>query len=40
MEYAAIFLPLAGAIIGYFGKSLSRLFAEVTTSIFVFVSGS
>ncbi len=38
MEYAAIFLPLAGAIIGYFGKSLSRLFAEVTTSIFVFVS--
>ena len=38
MEYAAIFLPLAGAIIGYFGKSLNRLFAEVTTSIFVFVS--
>ena len=32
MEYAVIFLPLAGAIIGYFGKSLSNLFAEITTT--------
>ena len=38
MEYAVIFLPLVGAIIGYLGKSLSKLFAEITTSIFTVAS--
>ena len=35
MEYAVIFLPLIGSIIGYFGKSISRLFCEIITSLFV-----
>ena len=35
MEYAVIFLPLIGSIIGYFGKSISRLFSEIVTSLFV-----
>ncbi len=34
MEYAVLFLPLAGAIIGYFGKSLGNLFSEITTCLF------
>ena len=38
MEYAVIFLPLAGAIFGYYGKSLSRLFSEITTSLFTTAS--
>ena len=33
MEYAIIFLPLIGSIIGYFGKSIGNLFAELTTTV-------
>ena len=38
MEYAILFLPLAGSIVGYFGKSLGSLFSELTTTFFVTVS--
>ena len=38
MEYAIIFLPLAGSIIGYLGKSLTKYFSEITTSVFVSLS--
>ena len=38
MEYAILFLPLAGAIVGYIGNSLTRYFSEITTSIFVCIS--
>ena len=38
MEYAILFLPLIGSIIGYFGKSLTKLFSEITTSLFVSIS--
>ena len=38
MEYALVFLPLAGAILGYLGKSISKLFSEITTSFFVSIS--
>ena len=35
MEYAIIFLPLVGSIIGYLGRSLIKYFSEVVTSLFV-----
>ncbi len=38
MEYAIIFLPLIGCIIGYLGRSLTKFFSEITTSIFVSIS--
>jgi len=38
MEYAIIFLPLLGSVIGYFGKSLAKFFSEVITSLFVSIS--
>jgi NADH-quinone oxidoreductase subunit L len=38
MEYAIIFLPLFGAIIGYFGGSLLKYFSEITTSLLVSIS--
>ena len=38
MEYAVIFLPLAGSIIGFLGRSLMRYFSEITTSLFVSIS--
>ena len=38
MEYAILFLPLIGSIIGYFGKSITKLFSEITTSLFVSIS--
>ena len=38
MAYAIVFLPLAGALIGYLGKNLIKNFAEITTSLFVIVS--
>jgi len=38
MEYAILFLPLVGSIIGYFGKSLTKFFSEIITSLFVSVS--
>ncbi len=39
MEYAIIFLPLIGSIVGYLGKSLIKYFSEITTSLFVSISG-
>ena len=38
MEYAIIFLPLIGAFIGYFGKSITKNFSEISTSLFVSIS--
>ena len=38
MEYALIFLPLIGSILGYFGKSIIKYFSEITTSLFVSLS--
>ena len=39
MEYAIIFFPLVGSIIGYLGGSLTKYFSEITTSLFVSISG-
>jgi NADH-quinone oxidoreductase subunit L len=38
MEYAIIFLPLIGSIVGYLGKSLIKYFSEITTSLLVGIS--
>ena len=38
MEYAILFLPLIGSLIGYLGRSLTKYFAEISTSLFVSVS--
>ena len=38
MEYAILFLPLIGSIIGYFGRSLTNYFAEISTSLLVIFS--
>ena len=39
MEYVIIFLPLVGSILGYLGRSLLKYFSEITTSLFVSISG-
>jgi len=38
MEYAIIFLPLLGSILGYLGRKIVKYFAEFTTSLFVSLS--
>ena len=38
MEYAIIFLPLIGSLIGYLGGSITKYFSEITTSFFVSLS--
>ena len=38
MEYAIIFLPLIGSILGYLGKKIFKLFPEILTSLSVTVS--
>ena len=38
MEYAIIFLPLIGSIVGYLGRSLIKYFSEITTSLLVSIS--
>ena len=38
MEYAILFLPLIGSFIGYIGRSLTKYFAEISTSLFVSAS--
>ena len=38
MQYAIIFLPLIGSIVGYLGKSITKYFSEVITSLFVCIS--
>ncbi len=38
MEYAILFLPLIGSLIGYLGRSVTKYFSEITTSLFVSIS--
>ena len=38
MEYAILFLPLIGSLIGYLGRSATKYFAEISTSLFVSIS--
>ena len=38
MEYAVIFLPLVGSLLGFLGKSLFKYFSEITTSLLVSIS--
>ena len=38
MEYAILFLPLLGSILGFFGKSLFKFFAEIITTLFTSIS--
>ena len=38
MEYAILFLPLIGSIVGYLGKSITKYFAEISTSLCVSIS--
>jgi len=38
MEYALIFLPLLGSILGYFSKFIGNLFPALITTLFVFIS--
>ena len=38
MEYAILFLPLFGSLIGYLGRSLTKYFSEILTSTFVCIS--
>jgi NADH-quinone oxidoreductase subunit L len=38
MEYAIIFLPLIGSIVGYLGRSLIKNFSEIITSLLVSIS--
>ena len=38
MEYAILFLPLIGSILGYLGRSFTKYFAEISTSLFVIIS--
>ena len=38
MEYAILFLPLLGSIIGYFGRTINKYFSEISTSLLVCIS--
>ena len=38
MEYAIVFLPLIGSIFGYLGRSITKFFSEVFTSLLISVS--
>ena len=38
MEYAILFLPLIGCLVGYLGKSITKYFAEIFTSLCVGIS--
>ena len=38
MEYAILFLPLIGSVLGYLGRSFTKYFAEISTSLFVSIS--
>ena len=38
MEYAILFLPLIGSLIGYIGRSVSKYFSEIITCLFVSIS--
>ncbi|MBD1172139.1 NADH-quinone oxidoreductase subunit L [Pelagibacterales bacterium SAG-MED05] len=39
MEYAIVFLPLIGSILGYVGRSINKFFSEIFTSLLVSISG-
>ena len=38
MEHAIIFLPLIGSLVGYLGRSISKYFSELITSLLVCIS--
>ena len=38
MEYAIIFLPLIGSVFGYLGRSITKFFSEIFTSLLVSIS--
>ena len=38
MEYAILFLPLIGSLVGYLGRFTTKHFAEISTSLFVSIS--
>ena len=38
MEHTIIFLPLIGALVGYLGRSISKYFSELITSLLVCIS--
>ena len=38
MEYAILFLPLIGSLLGYLGRSFTKYFAEIFTSLLVSIS--
>ncbi len=38
MEYAIIFLPLIGSILGYLGKSITKFFSEIFTTLLTCIS--
>ena len=38
MEYAILFLPLLGSIIGFLGRKIAKFFSEIITSLFVSIS--
>ncbi len=38
MEYAILFLPLIGSLIGYFGKFLGNIFSQIFTSLLISIS--
>ena len=38
MEYAIIFLPLIGSLLGYLGRFITKYFSEIATSLFVCIS--
>jgi len=38
MEYAVLFLPLVGSVLGYFGRSLGNFFSEITTSLLTIIA--
>ena len=38
MEYAILFLPLIGSIVGYLGRTLTNYFTEIFTSLLVTIS--
>ena len=40
MEYAILFLPLIGSLIGYLGRSFTKYFSEIFTTLFVSVSSA
>jgi NADH-quinone oxidoreductase subunit L len=38
MEYAVLFLPLLGALVGFFGRNIFNFFCETITSLFILIA--